>query len=69
MQIKYILTPINGISKFTRLFPATLFSTPLRVRKTQEIISYLLNQIQKHKGLVYGQAQLIKKGGALCFGD
>jgi len=32
-------TPINGISKFTKLFPAALSSTPLRGRKTQEIIS------------------------------
>jgi len=35
-------TPINGISKFTKLSFATLFSTPLRGRKTQEIISKLL---------------------------
>ena len=38
----FILTPINGISKFTKLFSATLFSTPLRGRKAQKIISILL---------------------------
>ena len=37
--------PDNGISKFTKLFPATLFSTPLRGRKTQKIISNLLTPI------------------------
>jgi hypothetical protein len=33
---------MNGISKFTKLFSAALFSTPLRGRKSQEIISNLL---------------------------
>jgi hypothetical protein len=36
------LTPINGMSTLTRLFSATLFSTPLRGRKTQKLISNLL---------------------------
>jgi len=39
---RFFETPINGISKFTKLFPAALFSTPLRGRKTQGIISNLL---------------------------
>jgi hypothetical protein len=36
------LTPINGISALTKLLSAALFSTPLRGRKTQKIISNLL---------------------------
>jgi len=36
------LTPINGMSTLTRLFSVTLFSTPLRGRKTQKLISNLL---------------------------
>ncbi len=41
------LTPINGISKSMRFFPATLSSTPLRDKKTQERISSLLNGSKK----------------------
>ena len=41
MKSKF-LTPINGISKLTKLFFATLFSAPLRGRKTQKITSNLL---------------------------
>jgi hypothetical protein len=36
------LTPINGISAQVKLLSAALFSTPLRGRKTQKIISNLL---------------------------
>jgi hypothetical protein len=36
------LTPINGISALTRLFSAAFFSTFLRGRKTQKLISNLL---------------------------
>jgi hypothetical protein len=35
-------TPINGISALTKLLSAALFSTPLRSRKTQKIVSNLL---------------------------
>ena len=40
-------TPLRGVSKFTRLFPATLSSTPLRGKKTQEVLSHLLNGSKK----------------------
>jgi len=35
-------TPLRGVSKFTKLFSATLSSTPLRGKKAQKIISNLL---------------------------
>ena len=41
------ITPRNGISKFTKLFPDAPFSTPLRGRKTQETISDLLKESHK----------------------
>jgi hypothetical protein len=41
-NIMIFLTPINGISALTKLFSATLFSTPLRGRKPHKIISNLL---------------------------
>jgi hypothetical protein len=37
-----LLIPMNGISKFVKLYPATLFSTPLRGSKAQKVISHSL---------------------------
>ncbi len=40
----YLLIPIDGIDALTKLFSATLFSTPLRGKKMQKIISNLLKK-------------------------
>jgi len=54
MVVKLDLTPINGISALTKLFSSTLFSTFLRGRKEQKIISNLLNSdiINQHSGFI-----------------